>query len=244
MSEQSIFGFPIKTPGEAGDFLPILKYDARAGRMFRIDSIQTAQGWDRTPVDITSTFKALIDLENTEVGWIDFSTGGAPSFVMVPYPGHKLPDRPGPKHKHGLRFTVKLANTVGGDVRQIAGTSASFLNGMEALVKAYNTDKAAHPGMLPAIVLKATMPITTGSGQKQSTNYQPVFEIVAWVPRPADMLAAVQGAKAAANGAPQGTMPPANEFGAAASPPATGSQRAAPPQQPGAPLGVSASDFG
>jgi hypothetical protein len=251
--EMSIFGFEIKKPGEGGDFLPIIKYDARAGRMFRVDSVQNTGGsWDRTPHDITATFKALFDMENTEVGWINFA-GGTPSFIMVPYPGHKLPNRPSPDHKHGLRFTVKLANTIGGDVRQIAGTSASFLNGMEALYKAYDAEKAQHPGMLPAVILESTMPVTTGSGQKQSTNYQPVFKIVAWVPRPADLLAAVQGAKAVANNAPSNGAGfthsnVAGDFGTTgttASPPATGSQRASAPTQPmNTGPTVSASDFG
>jgi len=235
----SIFGFPIKTPGGGGDFLPILKYDARAGRLFRIDSVNTGNGWDRVPHDITTTFKALIDLRpgHVEVGWIDFATGGQPSFVMVPYPGHSMPPQPGPNHKHGLRFALKLAKDCAGDapVRQIAGTSASFLNGMEALVTAYNAGAAANPGKLPAIMLESALPVTSGSGQRSSTNYQPVFKIVGWAPPPADLPGAIN-------------MPVAQDVsltkqghtnGAA---PATGATRAAPPAQQQA--AVSADEFG
>jgi hypothetical protein len=38
------------------------------------------------------------------------------------------------------------------------------------------------------VVLKTTMPITSGSGEKKSTNYQPVFEISGWAPRPVDLV--------------------------------------------------------
>jgi hypothetical protein len=51
-----------------GDFLPIVKYDARAGRIFRVDRLDRVNN----PVDITRSFKAVIDLENIEVGWLDF----------------------------------------------------------------------------------------------------------------------------------------------------------------------------
>jgi hypothetical protein len=230
----SIFGFPDRPEG--GDFLPIVKYDARAGRLFRIDSVQTAQGWDRTPVDITNTFKALFDFENVQVGWIDFTSGGTPSFVLVPYPGNKLPDKPGNNHKHGLRFVIKLAKDCAGSVpiREMAGTSARFLAGIEALYKQYAVEKAAHPGELPAVILESTMPVTSGSGQKSSTNYQPNFKIVGWAPRgdiPNKVAATQTQANGQANGQQQGAAP------------ATGSQQAAPPPKQVS-QSVEAGDFG
>ena len=33
------------------------------------------------------------------------------------------------------------------------------------------------------IVLEKTTPIKSGSGERQSTNYQPTFKIVSWAPR-------------------------------------------------------------
>ena len=235
----SIFGFPIRTPGSGGDFLPILKYDARAGRLFRVDVVNNGTGWDRVPHDITTTFKALIDLRpgHAEVGWIDFATGGQPSFVMVPYPGHSLPPQPSPNHKRGLRFALKLSKDCGGDapVRQISGTSYSFLDGMEALVTAYNAGAAANPGKLPAIMLESTLPVTSGSGQKSSTNYQPVFKIVGWAPPPPDLPGAInvpvpQDVSLTKQGHTNGGAP------------STGSSRAAPPVQQAA--AIAADEFG
>jgi hypothetical protein len=164
-----------------GDFLPIAKFDCRAGRMFRRDR----EGGENIDVDITKTFKAVIDFENLEVGWIDFDTGGAPSFALGPL-GEK-PEKPSEKHKDGVRFVVKLAKECGGDVREMASTAKAFLRGLDELHDAYEVGVQKNPGKLPVVVLKDTVAVTTGEGARKSTNYSPVFEITAWVARPADL---------------------------------------------------------
>ena len=47
----NVFGFSTEP---AGDFMPILKFDARAGRLFRVDRENTGDGFSNEPVDITS----------------------------------------------------------------------------------------------------------------------------------------------------------------------------------------------
>jgi hypothetical protein len=234
----SIFGFtPPKTGG--GDFLPIIKYDARAGRITRVDSVQTATGWERTPVDITNTFKALIDLEGIEVGWIDFS-GAVPNFVMVPFPGHVYPPQPSEGHKQGFRCQLKLAKDCAGGappIREFAGNAERAKAGFEALYAQYVAERDAHPGMLPAIILEGTLAVASGTGQRTSTNYQPIFKIVGWAPR-GDMVPRRRSSDPAQAKAGNGAN------GAA---PATGAQYAAPPQQPPQQqprAAVSADDFG
>src|SRR5215207_197446 len=125
------FGFSTE-PSSGGDFMAICKYDARAGRIFRVDRVDTGQGFASEPVDITHNFKAIMDLENIETGWIDFATGGAPDFRLVPM-GTALPGRPSDKHKNGIRFMLKLSKESGGEkpIREIAGTSKAFLSGVE-----------------------------------------------------------------------------------------------------------------
>src|SRR5206468_7502697 len=93
------FGFPIE-PSSGGDFLPIIKYDARAGRIFRMDRVDNGSGYESDAVDITPIFKALADFENVQVGWIYFPPGLAPDFKLVPI-GTQLPDRPSALHKNG-----------------------------------------------------------------------------------------------------------------------------------------------
>lgn len=226
----SIFGFSTE-PSSGGDFLPIVKYDARAGRFFRIDW----DGADNSPVDITGEFKALFDFENVEVGWIAFPPGSAPSFVLVPI-GSQLPPRPSELHKNGIRFLMKLAKGCGGDkpIREIASVAKAFLSGVEAVYNDYTAQKAQNPGALPVITMVKSSPITTGSGQRSSTNYQPTFKIIGWAPRgdlqpqPRGQAQPAQGSFATGNGAA----------------PATGAQRASPPQQQQTAQTVSADDFG
>jgi hypothetical protein len=201
----SVFGFSTE-PSTAVDFTPICKYDARAGRIFRVDRLDTGNGFENNPVDITQIFKAVIDFENVEVGWIDFPVGSAPSFVLVPM-GTKLPDKPSGKHKNGVRFLIKLNKACGGDkpVREIAGTSKAFLQGIEELYQEYNRDKAKYPKKLPVITLVSTEPIKSGSGQNVSTNYRPKFRIDGWAARPEDLV----HVPATSSATPAATTPPA-----------------------------------
>ncbi len=165
-----------------GDFLPIVKYDSRAGRLFRVDRGDGVS----TPVDITRQFKAVFDFEAVEVGYILFSAGGAPVFTMVPY-GQPLPTRPPGDFKQGIRMRIKLAPAIGGDVRELAGTANAFLRGINTIHDEYLRLAPANPGKLPVLTLEDTIAIESGGGAKRSTNYTPVFAISGWAPRPADM---------------------------------------------------------
>ena len=171
------------------DIIPFVKFDARAGRMFRRDRSQDSSGnFVSSDEDITSSFRAVFDLENIEVGYAKFDVGAAPEFVLVRL-GSPMPPKPAdPVFKQGVRLMMKLHASCGGDAREIAGNSSAFLKGIDELHTAYEAGKAANPGKLPIVVLKSTTPITSGSGAKKSTNYQPVFEITGWAPRPADLV--------------------------------------------------------
>jgi len=201
----------INTQGSVGgEFLPIVKFDCRAGRMFRRDR----ENGENTDVDITKSFKAVMDLDNIEVGWIDFDTVGAPSFALGPI--GQEPERPSEKHKKGVRFVVKLAKECGGDVREMASTAKAFLRGLDDLHDVFIAEQAKNTGKLPVVVLKDTVPVTTGEGARKSTNYSPVFEISSWVARPADIKAA-----------PRNTEPA--QVSVKTSAPSTGSTKVAPP---------------
>jgi hypothetical protein len=179
----NVFGFST-APSDGGDFTPIVKYDARAGRMFRVDRTQDSGGnFASEVVDITQTFKAIFNFENIESGWVRFASGVAPEFKMVPI-GSELPARPSPEHKNGVRLMIKLATNCCGDkpIRELAGTAKAFLAGIEAVYMQYWTEKDKHPSELPVIVLEGTKAVKS-PGDKSSTNYQPMFTIVGWKPR-------------------------------------------------------------
>ncbi len=129
---------------------------------------------------------------------------------------------------------IKLAAACGGDVREIAGTSAVFLRGVNALHDAYLTGVKANAGKLPVVVLTDTIPVESGSGGQRSTNYQPIFEIVAWAPRPTDM----------GPGAKTTPAPAATNGSGAARPAATGATVVAPPVKAVAATAAADDDFG
>lgn len=217
------------------DIVPFVKYDARAGRMFRRDRSQDGSGnYVSDDVDVTSTFKAVVDLENIEVGYAKFAAGSAPDYLLVTL-GSPMPHKPADSgYKQAVRLMMKLHSSCGGDVREISGNSAALLKGIDDLHTAYEAGKAANAGKLPVVVLKSTIPITSGSGQKKSTNYQPVFEIAGWAPRPADLVHVAKG-----GGAPQ-TASPSTAPSAA---PSTGSTQVSAPAAK-QPEMADADDFG
>lgn len=233
-------GLNYSNGGGSGDIVPYVKFDARAGRFFRNDRTESNGAYSNNPVDITSSFKAVVDLENIEVGYMKFGAGTAPEYMLVTL-GTPMPQKPAdPGFKQGARIMMKLASSCGGDVREITGNAAAFLKGVDDLHTAYEAGKAANPGKLPIVILQSTLPIKSGQGQKTSTNYQPVFEIQGWAPRPADLVFAPKNStqQIASSSAP--ATAPAQQGQSA---PATGSTPVGPPAA-SKQLETADSDFG
>lgn len=228
----NVFGFSTEVSNGGGDFTPILKYDARAGRFFRVDRVDNGQGFENDPVDITPIAKFIADFDNIETGWILFTPNAAPDFRLVPM-GMQLPDRPSANHKNGIRFMVKLSKESGGDkpIREIAGTSKAFLSGLEPVYEQYRAERGKFPGKLPVLVLEKTTPVTTGMGGQKSTNYHPVFRISGWAPR-GDLVHVPKS----------GEVPAQFNASDARTAPATGSVRADPPKPHLAAVPVNAAD--
>lgn len=211
-------GLDYSSGSGGGDIVPFVKYDARAGRFFRNDRSEVNGSYSNTPVDITSTFKAVLDLENIEVGYLRFAAGSAPEFQLVKL-GQPMPAKPADaKWKQGVRVMMKLHASCGGDIRETSSNAAAFLKGVDELHTTYQAQAAANPGKLPIVTLKTTIPVTSGSGDKKSTNYQPVFEIIGWAARPVDLVHVAKQA---------GAQPAAQP--AAASAPSTGSTQVSAP---------------
>lgn len=181
-----------KAPEGGVDFTPIVKYDSRSGRMFRIDRVNKGNGFESEQIDITTSFKAICDFENIETGWIDITPGAPPRFSMVllkKADSEGIPPKPDGRSKNGVRFMLKLSKECGGDrpVREIAGNAKVFVAGIESIFDTYEKEVEQHPGHLPVLALERTIPIKTGQGEKTSTNYQPIFKIRSWVQRPDDL---------------------------------------------------------
>jgi hypothetical protein len=184
MSNVDVFGFPITASGEGGDFTPVLKYDARAGRFFRVERVNTGNGFENEDVDITQGVKFLADFENVEVGYARFVAGQAPDFHLVPM-GSQLPAKPSEQHSSVVRFMLKLAKECGGErpIREISGASKAFRGAIEAVYRQYLEQKDKNPGKLPVITCEKITPVKTGTGVQSSTNYHPTFKISGWSER-------------------------------------------------------------
>jgi hypothetical protein len=172
-----------KRKGGSGDITPLVKFDARAGVLYRCDRTRAPDGeWYTEQENITANFSAIFDMENVEVGWIAFSSGGPPSFVMFPV-GGDIENPPSDKHKQGFRLRLKLAKGSGGGVREFASTAASTWQAIDKLHTEFERERSKHPGKLPLVKLTAVRPSKTPMG----TSYVPLFEITAWVVRPAEL---------------------------------------------------------
>jgi hypothetical protein len=225
----------LNLPSSDGNFskVPIIKYDSRAGRIFRSDRVQTASGWEANQIELPQhVFQAVFDIENIEVGWLHFPTGGAPDLRMVKL-GAAFPDKPSDKHRQGFRVYMKLGKESGGDLRELAANANVAVKGMDALVDAFDAGVKANPGKLPLVRLASTLAVTTSgkgpNGQPvSSTNYQPVWEIVRWLDRPPELQGdyvrraadAAQGGQTTTSAPPAAAPPPPPPPPAAAPQPA------------------------
>lgn len=220
------FGF-MNQPEGGQTFLPFVKYDSRAGRMFRVD--KKADGSTEN-VDITRSFKALIDMENVETGWMHFAAGAAPIYALS---RHDEPNPPKPvaEAKEGVRLILQLGSACGGDVRELSSNAKSLLVGISDLHSAYEAGLKDNPGKLPIVVLADTKPVVTTGKNGSSTNYMPAFEIVGWAARSAQLVWSPKAITALTPAAP--TAPAAQVAWAAPSgaPPQTGSTVVPPPPQ-------------
>jgi len=238
------FGF-MNQPEGGQTFLPFVKYDSRAGRMFRVD--KKADGSTEN-VDITRSFKALVDLENVETGWMHFAAGAAPIYALS---RHDEPNPPKPvaEAKEGVRLVLQLGAACGGDVREISSNAKSMLVGISDLHSAYEAGLKDNPGKLPIVVLSDTKPVVTTGKNGSSTNYMPVFEIVGWAPRSSQLVWSPKGNTVMEAAAPAAPEAPAGGSMFSGAPPQTGSTLVAPPAQTAtftapAATKVSEDDFG
>jgi len=218
----------INTSSETATFAPIVKYDARAGRFFRVDRSQDASGqWVKDDVDVTQGFSCVMDLATIEVGWIAFA-GAAPDFRLGKV-GEPIPPRPAgnddkgkPLYKQGFCMRMKLAKSIGGDVREWAHTAKVVLGAVDELHNTFLNAPEAKAGKLPVVKLIGTVPVKSGTGANTSTNYAPKFEIAQWIERPADLPLAAATNGAATNGHAEAAKPNVP-------PPVTGKRASAPP---------------
>jgi hypothetical protein len=169
-----------------GDFKPVCKYNAKAGRMYRVDRTESGGTFSNEEVEITNGFQAVFDMENIEVGYAKFAKGSAPEWRMVKL-GEVWPECPPEVGADGkrlfkktFRLDIKLGASVGGDVREFASSAGCVIDAFNAVHDAYKDGVKENDGKLPVISMPKTLKM---SGKGGDNNYAPVFEIVGWVDR-------------------------------------------------------------
>ncbi|WP_336802406.1 hypothetical protein [Kaistia sp. MMO-174] len=228
----------ISAGGGSGEIKPFIKYDARAGRMFRIDRSQNSSGqYESNEVDISQDCTFVADLANIRVGWVNYSPQG-PVKRMVVLGQAAIPARPEdkgsdgkPLFKQGFEFTVLLhKNMGGGPAREFGSSAGCVIEAIDALHDAYMAAPEAAQGKVPIVKMVKTSAVKSG----QSTNYKPTFEIIGWTER-SDALPPAPSASVGSNAS-----------AASSTPPTTGSTHAAPPAAAPAPqpAAAGADDFG
>lgn len=236
------FGFKYSS-GENTDITPFIKYDARAGRMFRVDRTQGGDGmYSSNDVDITMNCAFIMDLENVLVGWVHYGPQG-PQRRMGIFGKEEIPARPAdkdnfgkPLFRQGFSVKVALAKESGGGIREFGSCAACVLQAMDGLKDAYDAAPEAKQGALPVVKFVNAIPVKSG----QSTNYAPVFEVVAWVTRPEALTPPKSMVQAPAISAPAAA--PVQPFSGA--PVATGSTPLPPPNGNGHAAPVTVDSFG
>ena len=176
--------FGLKTT-TAPDFADIVKYDANAGRFFKVDyNIDTRE---KVPVEITTPPpKFAVDFGSLEIGYGRFAPTG-PEFHIVPI-GQKLPAQPLDKdEKKRLlfrpAFRVKLYGKVLDGLREWASTANCVLDPVDDLYNKVCAAPEAQSGKIPIVQLSRTIPVMLGRGERQRTLYAPCFVIVGWTDR-------------------------------------------------------------
>jgi hypothetical protein len=180
----------------SANIIPHVKYDARAGRLFRVDRVQDASGaYQRHTVDITTPAPTFImDLAGIQVGWLHFSERG-PDFHLVRL-GQPLPAKPSDQHRQGFLVHLYAARLLGG-VRQFSSNAKTVVAAMDALHSEYEKAPEVARGLVPVVTLAGTVAVKTASAAGQTTSYAPVFRIEKWVERPPELDEAAEPAKPA-----------------------------------------------
>ena len=175
---------PGMTGGEAR---PIVKYNAKA-RLWKLDD---------TPLNAISF---VADMDHAEAGWMRFNENTAPDFHMTTVAdllaGGTYPEQPtGEGYRKGFRINVKVSDKLAAgkpSIREFSSNSFVTKRAFDSLFDQWFAGRADHPGQLPVVQVKTYEEVAG----KHGSNFAPIFNLVSWINRPADL-----GPKA--NGAPK-----------------------------------------
>lgn len=174
-------GFALNNESNGGDFDDILKWDAKAGDLIRVDRFKDASGdYAKNEEEVKLPVKFAADLGGMEVGWLSFASG-RPDFAMAKI-GTKMPERPSQDHKEAARFRVYNKEL---GVRAFSHSAKTVLRSIDALHDQYIAECRANPDKLPVIEIADTETVKINTPQGELRFKIPAWKIVGWTDRPA-----------------------------------------------------------
>jgi len=184
-----------------GDFLPFLKYNAKAGRFYKKEGDSEVEV--QSPVFVA-------DFANIKTGWFFYAEGMAPNVVFdesLTQPAAK----PSDKHKRGFKVNIFSKTIFDGGVAEFASASMHACAAMNDLYTQYEAAANANVGKVAVVKCTGATPMK----DKMGTNYRPVFTIEKWVARPVELDAPTTDKPVAATttqAAPAATVSATSEF--------------------------------
>jgi hypothetical protein len=190
---------------KSGNFLPVLKFDAKGGDFIVVNREPQSDGsWEKTELELQTPFKAVVDFDNMEIGWISFKPG-AVNFTMAKH-GEKIPARPTEDHKQGVRLRIFLKEH---GLREFAHTSKNVLRALNSLHDEYVSGAAANAGKIPVVEISGTETVKMQTKDQGELRFKvPKWRISGWVAPPAEMAGEAAAAPAPAAPAPKAMPKP------------------------------------
>lgn len=202
---------PLNLSVGEGDFVPYLKYNAKAGRFYVKPEGASEEVEIVNPV-------AAFDMANIRTGWLYYAEGSGPEKIWDPSPTQMAPRPPGPKKfKRGFEVMV-FGNTVlpGGKklgLREFSSTAGNVIASILRMHGAYESGIAENSAKVPVFKCIGVKPITGAYG----VNYEPQFDLISWVERERipefDEHAMSNEPRQAATKYDERNPPPADDFG-------------------------------
>lgn len=159
--------------GGTGNGKPYVKFNAKTNKWI----VRGTEG-EAKEIELP-TF--VIDFPNLATGWLRFREGQAPEKVMHPTIDQEAPN-PGDGFKRGFVVRVYSPIFFGGAV-EFSSNAIHLGNAIKDVYAVYEKAAASNPGKLPVLQCVGSQAMKDPHG----TNYRPIFTIVEWVDRPADL---------------------------------------------------------
>lgn len=172
-------GFNTEPSNGGSKFLPVVKFDAKAGDMIAVNREPNGDGtWDKNEVEITFPVKVIMDFASLEVGWLTF----VPSYhaAMVPV-GERMPQKPSDDHKQAVRLKLFFKEH---GWREFSPTSKTVLRAIDQLHDQYLEQQAANPGRSPVVTIEGTETVKIQTPQGELRFKVPKWSITGWAVAP------------------------------------------------------------